>query len=338
MIQDLLLTVVIVCYNNQNTILECLDSIFDQSFTNFKLVVIDNASKDETVNFLQKYKDKILLIQNKVNIGFARAVNQGINAASSDIIFCLNPDASLKQNCLEELFKVLDRNTTCVCPKILNHSNHAEIDSVGGLNFTLDWIGMGRGRGEINYSQFDQLSDVFAPSGCAFLIRKSNVPRLELFDSRFFLYCEDLDLGVFMQLNNLKVVSAPHALVYHRYSESISSDLEKKLFEVEKNHLILIFKNFGIFFGLLGIGFSFYRLFWMALARLFSFGKSTSVKNKKTFGLLKTFFCGIIAGTYFGLLSLKEPPKVKLFSALKILLSKNFRQNIVSTKTVYFTK
>ena len=242
-----LVSVIIVNWNGLRFLEGCLSSLFNQSYQAFEVIMIDNGSADGSVEFVKSNFPKTVIIENKENLGFSAANNQGIRVAKGKYIATLNNDTKLDKNWLSNLVNLAESSEDRVgmwAPKILSMKEPTKIDSVGGLLIYKDGIARGRGRGTEDKGQFDKVEEILFPSACSALYRKDMLDEVGYFDEDFFAYCEDTDLGLRGRLAGWKALSAPNAIVYHHYSGSTGRYSEIKAFLVERNHIWLVVKNF----------------------------------------------------------------------------------------------
>jgi GT2 family glycosyltransferase len=265
-----IVSIVIVNYNGKEFLKDCLESIYGQSYHNFELILVDNGSTDDSVQFVRESFPEAIIIENKKNLGFAKANNQGIKISKGKYIALLNNDTVVDKDWLKNLTKVAESSSNPPLPpfakggmggfsdkiisgkvgmwagKILSLENPHIIDSVGGLMISNDGIAKGRGRLERDIGQYDREEEVFIPSACAALYRKRMFDEVGLFDEDFFAYCEDTDLGLRARLAGWKTISAPKAVVYHHYSGTTGKYTSIKAYLVERNHIWLAIKNFPL--------------------------------------------------------------------------------------------
>ena len=144
-------TAVIVNWNDKDVIVECIQSILDQNRNKIDIIISDNGSKDDSVEFIRKRFPSIKIIENGKNLGFGSAINRGLGLAKGDYLLFLNSDLKLHPKCVGELAKVLesDSNVGGTIPKILHIDQQNTINSLGvSINYTgiayqifiLDWI------------------------------------------------------------------------------------------------------------------------------------------------------------------------------------------------------
>jgi GT2 family glycosyltransferase len=263
-----LVSVIIVNYNGRGFLQSCLESLYNQSYPDFELIIVDNGSTDESVQFIRKSFPSVVIIENKENLGFAIGNNQGIKVAKGKYIALLNNDTVVDRDWLKNLVTVAESYPNPPSPpfakggmggfsdkiisgkvgmwagKILSIENPGVIDSVGGLVISNDGIAKGRGRLEQDIGQYDREEEVFIPSACAALYRKEMLDEVGLFDEDFFAYCEDTDLGLRARLAGWKTISVPKAVVFHHYSGTTGRYTSSKAYLVERNHAWVAIKNF----------------------------------------------------------------------------------------------
>jgi GT2 family glycosyltransferase len=239
-------TVVVVNWNGGNLLPECYDSIRAQTFRNWDLIVVDNASTDGSQEFLGNRSD-VRLIQNNTNRGFGPANNQAFTEASGDYFAIVNNDVVLDPSWLERMVQAIEADPKIgMCAgKTLNYYDRNRIDNTGHL---LYWDGTNRGRGrlQLDQGQFDGARTVFFPSGAAALFRASMIREIGGFDEDFFLYGDDAELGIRARLAGWDCAFVPDATAYHRYSASSAPYHSLKFFYVERNRLWIVWKYFPL--------------------------------------------------------------------------------------------
>jgi GT2 family glycosyltransferase len=240
-------SVIIVNFNGEKLLDDCLLSLKAQTYRDFEVIFVDNGSSDRSVPRTRElFPDARILAMNE-NTGFAKGNNIGIEAAGGKYIVLLNNDTKADARFLEILVQTVERDERVgmVAPKILNFFDRT-IDSVGGLLFCRDGLAQGQGRGEADRGQYDYLQEALVPSGCAALYRRDMLSEIGLFDESFFAYCEDSDLGLRGVWAGWKAAAAPGAVVFHKYSATTSAYSPFKLFLVERNHYFVVLKNFPL--------------------------------------------------------------------------------------------
>lgn len=229
-------TIQIVTWNSLKYLPFCLKSIFSQTYRDFQVLVVDNNSQDGTVSFLRNNYPDVTVFQNKKNLGFAKANNQGIKLFNSPYVVLCNPDIIMDNDWLEKIISRADSEKysdygsfggKLLKLKVIN-ADYGEfdktniIDSCGlkiSKNHQIAEIGAGKENCDLNEGE------VFGHSGALVMYRrialdnclyksKSNLSG-EYFDEDFFFYKEDVDLAWRMQLAGFKSLFVPEANAYH---------------------------------------------------------------------------------------------------------------------------
>jgi len=214
-----MVSVIIVNYNRKDLLKRCLDSVKGQGFQDIEIIVVDNASKDASVEMVKTYYPEARLIWNTQNLLFCKAYNQGIDASKGNFILCLNNDVVLDKDYLKEvLFAIgLDTKIGMVSGKILRMDKET-IDSTG-LFPGRSRKPVERGYGRKDCGQYEKPGYVFGASGACAFFRRGMLMDIKdghgYFDERFGMYYEDLDLCWRAQKKSWKAYYTPKAVAYH---------------------------------------------------------------------------------------------------------------------------
>ena len=208
----------IVTFNSAGDIAACLESLKAQTFRDFRIHILDNASSDGTVEKLKG--SDVVLVQSPVNTGFAKAHNDLIRAYPAEYAFVLNPDAVLKPDFIERLVAALEvRPDAASATGKLLRLDGKTLDSTGIVMYR-NQRHLDRGAGEPDLGQFDKPEDVFGPSGAAALYRVKALQDVavdgQFFDEDFFAYREDADLAWRCRLMGWNSIYVPSAVALHR--------------------------------------------------------------------------------------------------------------------------
>jgi GT2 family glycosyltransferase len=219
-------SIIIITYNSEQTIKECLRRILEDSKDQDEILVIDNSSKDKTPQILLEFQKKfpnIKVIFNKENIGFARAVNQGIKACKNEFIVIINPDAIVvTPDWLEIFYEELKENdNVCVVVPTSDVASHYQ-----------DFRKFTKIVGEITpyllrYFFRDYSEELESFFGFCFATRKSKIQELGLLDENLILGMEDLDISLRIKEKGYKIALKPSVFVQHINRVSFNSDKEK---------------------------------------------------------------------------------------------------------------
>lgn len=277
--------IIVLNWNGKHNTEECLVSLRNIDYDNFNVVVIDNGSQDDSVNYLCSKFPEVHFIVNKRNTGFAEGNNIGMRYAvenGADYVFLLNNDAVVDKNVLSELVGVASQSDkiAIVGPKIYNYYEKNKIESAGYSYSLLKSKTYPIGYGEEDLGQYNSIREVSFISGCAMFVKVSKIHSSNLFDPYFFAYCEDLDLCHTILNKGDKLVYAPNAIVWHKVSASTGgykSYLSVYLFT--KNRINFVLKHGTLFQKL----FFFAYLFFYYLPAFTVYSTLSGGKQTKAF-------------------------------------------------------
>ena len=238
-----LVTVIIVNWNGRTLLSECLGSLRNQEFKDFKTILVDNGSLDGSVEWIQRHYPEIKTISLSKNTGFCVANNIGFSKAQTKYVALLNNDAVAHPLWLLNLVAGLEtyEQAGSVASKILHYAKPDIIDRVGD-GYTKAGVGLLRGRGR-PANAYDKPQWVFGACAAAALYRKSMIDEIGFFDEDFFLIYEDVDLSFRAQLNGYKCLYVPDATVYHKASSTIVRDSDISIYYGHRNLEWVYFKN-----------------------------------------------------------------------------------------------
>jgi len=242
---EIAVSVIVVNWNGRDHLETCFGSLSRQTLPGVELVLVDNASSDDSIDLVREtFGDAVRILAQPRNLGYGEGLNQGIRAARGRYLFCLNSDTEVAPACLATLVDAADRypNTGSLAPKILSFANPEIIDNVGHLLYP-DGLSRGRGRLEHDHGQYDREEEILIFSGCAVLLRRAMLSDVGLFDPDLFAYCEDTDLGLRAQLAGWRCRYVPAAVVYHKYSAATAPYSPEKAFLVERNRVWVSLKT-----------------------------------------------------------------------------------------------
>ena len=229
-------SVIIVTYNHESFIENCLNSI-NTDFLD--VIVVDNDSSDGTTDLIERKFPSVKLIRNRGNYGYGNGVNLGVKHSERKYLVILNPDVKMGENSIKELIVPLEnREDIVTVPKALVYDGSkintcGNIEHFTGLPFT-------RGLGE-DIDSFNESMFINGLSGVCFAIKRDLYLKIGGFDESFFLYMEDVDLSWNIHVNKLKVLYIPSSVIYHDYKLIVPAE---KIYYLEKGRYIILKKYF----------------------------------------------------------------------------------------------
>jgi GT2 family glycosyltransferase len=242
--------VVIVNYNGGALVEDAVRSALAQTAPDVRVVVVDNASTDDSPARLRRWRGQVELIESPTNTGFAGGNNLAFAAVPEAMHYALlNPDAVAAPTWLERSLACAAAHPAAamIAPKIVNAADEAVLDNAGHLMF-LDGTVRGRGRNQpAAAAAFDTARQIFIASGCAVLLRGDAVRELGGFDEDFFCYCDDVELSLRLNWAGYEGWYCPEARVSHHFSASASSKFSPfKAYQVERNRYWVVAKCFPL--------------------------------------------------------------------------------------------
>lgn len=227
-----MISIVIVTYNSQNEIRDCLDSIKKQSRAeNYEVIVVDNLSKDKTKEIIKKSYPWVRLIETGENLGFGKGNNRGAQLAKGKIIFFLNPDTILKNNVLgfiKNFFKEKPR-AGAMGPRQLFKTGQNRPENIAQdpslINLIKNIIPK-----KYNWEKRQQVDVICA---AAIAIKKEVFDKINGFDPDFFMYMEENDLCLRIRQTGKKIYYDPKGKVIHLAGKSSKDvrDIKKMYYQ-----------------------------------------------------------------------------------------------------------
>ncbi|MBM3253022.1 MAG: glycosyltransferase [Candidatus Omnitrophica bacterium] len=235
-------SIITVNYNGKKYLKMCFDSLFKINYpkNKFEIIMVDNCSTDDSVDFVRKKYLKIKIIKNDVN-NYCRANNLGIKKAKGEYVALVNNDIKVDKNWLIELLNVIegDKNIAAVGSKILTF-NGKYIQNAGHYELpNFYWGERGAGREQGLYNNIEEVPSI---CGASVLYRKSHIEQIGLFDEDFIIYGEDVDISYRLRKVGYKLLFVPRSKVCHIFHGSGSERLSR--FYIERNRLLFLAKHF----------------------------------------------------------------------------------------------
>jgi GT2 family glycosyltransferase/glycosyltransferase involved in cell wall biosynthesis len=240
-------SVIVVNYRGAEDTVTCLRALRDEldwPADCLELICVDNASGDGSAQRIAAELPQARLIRSASNIGFAGGCNLGVSNATGSIVAFLNNDARPHRDWVRAAVEALleGPDVAAVASKVLDWDGE-RIDYVDG---GLTWYGMGYKPhvGKFDDSAHDTARDVLFGTGAALLVRREVFTQLGGFDERFFMFCEDVDLGWRLNLRGYRVRYEPRSIAYHRHHASLrGADPARETYLLERNALAALYKN-----------------------------------------------------------------------------------------------
>ncbi len=239
-----LVSIIILNYNGKDFLEDCINSIKLETKKNYEIIVVDNASPDNSgrENSI-KFPDWKFILNNE-NVGVPEGLNIGIRNSKGEFIILMNNDIVVTKNWLENFFEAYDKfGIALYQPKFLKMKNPEILDGTGDM-INLFGFGFARAKGQIDKGLYEEIEEISYASGtCMFLPRKI-VEEIGYFDQRLFAYHEELDFGWRARLCGYKSFYVPKSIIHHFGSAGWGWSSQKFYF-LERNRWMVLLKNYS---------------------------------------------------------------------------------------------
>jgi hypothetical protein len=231
-------SIIIVNWNTKDLLRNCLKSVHDtiRGF-NFEVIIVDNASKDGSVEMLKKEFPAVIIIENRQNCGFGVANNQAMQIMGGHYALLLNSDTVLTENAVQEMFSFMEKNTEAAmaCGQLLNADGSKQNSIANFPNlFTLvtntpllEYLFPKR----YPSKRYDYREPIEVESGigACLLVRKKAIDDVGMFDERYFFFFEETDLAYQMRNKGWRIYHVPNARIYHLQGQSIGRNVRSRI-------------------------------------------------------------------------------------------------------------
>ena len=223
------LSIIIVNHNTADMLVRCLHSIRSQSGHNPEVILVDNASRDNSLEVTNGFLPWLKVIANKRNVGFARANNQALGISKSKYIYFLNPDTEVKEGAFDAIIEFMESNPEVglAGTRILNPDGSSQ------SSVERRYPGQRHSKGEL----YGLKGDIAWVLGASMVARRFVLRNIRGFDERFFIYGEDLDLCLSVRKSGWTIACIPNAVVVHwggaSERDTLPVEVWKKKFEAE---------------------------------------------------------------------------------------------------------
>jgi GT2 family glycosyltransferase len=285
--------VVIPNWNGEKVLPHCLTALRTQTTPPNQIILVDNHSTDQSVLAAMDCCPGIQVVALERNFGFGYAANRGIEASDADLVLLLNNDTRAQPGWIAALLDYFCGNPQaqfCAC-KMLNYFDPSIIDGAGDC-LTRSGIPYKIGSSQRDSAAYSTLRKVFGASGGGAAFRREFFEKVGMFDERFFMYLEDVDLSLRAQLLGIECHYVPDAVIHHmeaqsdpdRKGQGANPQTPSRVYWIARNRILLLAKNYPS--GL---------LFRYSLLILGAFGKSFLFHLLKT-GLVGPYLMGLRQG------------------------------------------
>ncbi len=245
-----LVAVVILNFNGKKYLEQFLPSVMATTYQPIQIVLADNGSTDDSIEFVEKNYPTITLLKNSVNLGFAGGYNWALKLVDAPYYVLLNSDVAVKPNWVDPIIALMEANEmVAACqPKLLSFKETGLFEYAGAAGGWIDSLGYPFSRGRVfdvcepDIGQYNHSQDIFWATGAAMFVKSGIFHALNGFDPYFFAHQEEIDLCWRMQLKGYRVMVCPDSVVYHVGAGTLPRG-GRKVFLNFRNNLIMMAKN-----------------------------------------------------------------------------------------------
>jgi hypothetical protein len=242
-------SVVIVNYNGEKYIKQCVDSVLKSAGAKFEVVIVENGSTDGSLKLLKKEYGKsklVRIVESGENLFFSGGSNLGARKADGDWLVFLNSDTVVEPDWLVELVKQAKKDKKQLLqPKILSAKAKNLIDNAGG-RYVWPGFGVGVGRRQIDEGQFDGKRQVDFANGTCLMIKRKFFFEIGGFDEWYRFFYEDVDLNLRAKKMGGKAMAVGESVIHHLGGVSFKQNVadDQVIYYVRRNRLMTVVKNF----------------------------------------------------------------------------------------------
>jgi len=249
------IAVVILNWNGRQLLEEFLPSVATYS-PQATIYLADNASTDDSIDYVHKNFPTIQILRNSENGGYAKGYNDALKRLDEELFLLLNNDVAVTNNWLEPILEAFrnDPNLVAAQPKILDYKKPEYFEYAGAAGGFIDRLGYPFCRGRIfdhvekDQGQYDDTCSIFWATGAALVVRSAAFRTIQGFDEDLFAHQEEIDLCWRLQSLGGSVRYIPQSMVYHLGAGTLSASNPKKTFYNFRNTLLILLKNVkGVF-------------------------------------------------------------------------------------------
>jgi GT2 family glycosyltransferase len=243
--------VVILNWNGKRFLEQFLPSVVAHSLSDAELIIADNASSDDSIQFLEENYPDIRIIKNTVNGGFSRGYNDALSRVEAEYYVLLNSDIEVTADWLSPVIRMMDADASIAAcqPKILSFYDRNSFEYAGAAGGFIDKYGYPFCRGRIfmtiekDEGQYNQETEIFWATGACMFVRAKLYHEFGGLDNDFFAHMEEIDFCWRLKNAGYKIMFCPGSKVYHVGGGTLPKISWRKTYLNFRNNLILLYKN-----------------------------------------------------------------------------------------------
>jgi len=243
--------VVILNWNGRKYLEQFLPPLIQFSNADAEIIVADNASKDDSISFLETNFPSVRIIRNSTNEGFARGYNLALKQVDADYYILLNSDIEVTSGWIQPVISLMEKDPLIAAcqPKIRSWSERSKFEYAGAAGGFIDKYGYPFCRGRLfqtleeDLGQYDDVAEIFWATGACMFIRADVFHKAGGLDEDFFAHMEEIDLCWRLKNLGYKIMYCPESVVYHIGGGTLPKISWRKTYLNFRNNFYLLYKN-----------------------------------------------------------------------------------------------
>ena len=243
--------IVILNYNGRHYLETYLPPLQDSLLPNCRIVIADNKSTDDSVEWLKAHYPDLILLELPENYGFAGGYNEALKQVAAEVYVLLNSDVQVTHDWLAPCLNMLseDPQVGAIQPKVLAQADPGKFEYAGGAGGWMDALGYPFCRGRVfavtepDVGQYNEVQEIFWATGAALFVRAELFHQIGGFEAEYFAHAEEIDLCWRLKKAGFKVMAQPASTVYHVGGGTLSYNTPRKTYLNFRNTLTTSFKN-----------------------------------------------------------------------------------------------
>ena len=245
------LAIIILNWNGEKFLSQFLPILIQFTPSYSEIIIVDNASTDNSISFLKTHFPLIRIIQNNENGGFSKGYNDALRQIEAEYYCLLNSDVEVTKNWVEPIITLLDNNQdiAVVQPKLLSYNDKTKFEYAGACGGFIDYLGYPFCRGRVfeyiekDDGQYDDAIELFWATGAALFVRSKVYHELNGLDEDFFAHMEEIDFCWRVKNRGYKIMVEPKSVIYHVGGGTLPKNSAKKTYLNFRNNMFLLLKN-----------------------------------------------------------------------------------------------
>jgi GT2 family glycosyltransferase len=246
--------IVILNHNGIRFLDECIQSVFKSTYPNLHVYLLDNASTESDVAYVEQKYPSVRIIRNPLNNGYCAAYNLAFSVCESKYIVCLNNDVSVNPGWIEPLVSLAESDPSigALQPKIVSYFDSERFEYAGACGGMMDIYGYPFLQGRIfdtiekDEGQYNTIKEIFWASGASIFLRREALEHSGWFDETIVHHMDEIDLCWRLRIAGYRALIQPKSVIKHIGGATIQTHSFKKVYWNHRNSIYIMIKNYGL--------------------------------------------------------------------------------------------